>query len=87
MAWTIEYTDTALKQLRALDKSMARRILDYMDKRVAPSANPRGFGKGLRGMDRVWRYRVGAHRVICMIQDDALLILTVRIGHRKNVYR
>ena len=37
MAWTVDYSATALKQLRALDKPLARRILDYLDARVIGS--------------------------------------------------
>ena len=37
MAWTVDYSATALKQLRALDKPLARRILDYLDERVIGS--------------------------------------------------
>ena len=70
MAWTIEYTDTARTQLRKLDRKTARRIVDYMDKRVAPLDNPRSVGRALTGPSgRVWRYRVGNCRVICDIDS------------------
>ncbi len=88
MAWTIEYTDTAKEQLRKLDKQAARRIVDFMDERVAGSANPRSTGKALTGpLGNFWRYRVGDYRVICDIRDDAVRVLVVRIGNRKEVYR
>ncbi len=88
MAWTIEYTDTAKEQLRKLDKQAARRIVDFMDERVAGSANPRSTGKALTGpLGNFWRYRVGDYLVICDIRDDAVRILVVRIGNRKEVYR
>nr|VFJ59597.1 MAG: mRNA interferase RelE/StbE [Candidatus Kentron sp. DK] len=87
MAWEIRYTDTALKQLRGMDRSAARRILDYMDQRIARGANPRIFGKALSGPTGLWRYRVGNYRVICRIREEKCLILAVRIGHRKEVYR
>nr|VFJ98121.1 MAG: mRNA interferase RelE/StbE [Candidatus Kentron sp. LFY] len=83
----IRYTDTALKQLRDMDRSSARRIIDYMDKRIARSANPRDSGKALSGPIKLWRYRIGDYRVICRIQEEKRLILAVRIGHRKNIYR
>ena len=47
LAWTVEYTDTARTQLRKLDRQTARRIFDYMDKRVAPSDDPRNTGRAL----------------------------------------
>ncbi|WP_338910097.1 hypothetical protein [Mycetohabitans endofungorum] len=40
MAWTIDYTETAKGQLRKLDKPVARRIVDFMDKRIASLENP-----------------------------------------------
>jgi mRNA interferase RelE/StbE len=88
LAWTIEYTDTARGQLRKLDKSSARRILDYMDRRVALLEDVRIVGKALRGpLGEFWRYRVGAYRIICELQDKSLRVLVVRIGNRKDVYR
>ncbi|MGS0740648.1 type II toxin-antitoxin system RelE family toxin [Glaciimonas sp. GG7] len=88
MAWTIEYTDTAKGQLRKLDKQMARRILDYMDERIAALENPRSTGKALTGpLGGFWRYRVGDYRVICEVQDGNLCILVVQIGNRGEVYR
>ena len=88
MAWTIDYTDTAKRQLRKLDRQTARKIVNYMDERVTPQENPRSSGKALTGpLGDLWRYRVGDFRVICQIQDNALLILVVRLGNRREVYR
>lgn len=88
MAWAIEYTETASKQLRKLDKQAARQIVDYMDERIAPLENPRSTGKALVGaLGGLWRYRVGDYRVICESRDGALVALVVRIGNRREVYR
>ncbi len=88
MAWTIEYTDTARAQLRKLDEQVARRILDYMDERVAPSEDPRRTGRLLTGpLGGLWRYRVGDCRVVCDVQEAAVRVLVVRIGNRSDVYR
>ncbi len=88
MAWTIEYAETAKKQLRKLDRAAAWRIVDFMDERVAPSVNPRTIGKALKGpLGDLWRYRVGDYRVICDIQDKVLTILVLQIGNRREVYR
>ena len=89
MAWTISYTATAKKQLRKLDKLAARRILDFMDERVAGAKNPRDTGKALTGplLGTFWRYRVGDYRIICEIQDGKLCVLVIEIGHRRDVYR
>lgn len=86
MAWTVEYTPTASKQLRKLDKSISRRIVDYM--REAAADHPRSRGKALVGpLHELWRYRVGDYRIICDIQDDRLRVLVVALGNRKDVYR
>ncbi|WP_323011527.1 type II toxin-antitoxin system RelE/ParE family toxin [Castellaniella sp.] len=88
MAWTIDYADSARAQLRKLDRQVARRIVDFMDERVAPLEDPRSTGKALTGpLGGFWRYRVGDCRVICEIQDGALRVLVVRIGNRREVYR
>jgi mRNA interferase RelE/StbE len=43
--WTVEYAEIARKQLRKLDKSLAQRIVDFMDERVAATGDPRRVGK------------------------------------------
>lgn len=89
MAWTIDYTDTALKQLRKLDKQTAKRIVDFMDERIGNQQDPRASGKALTGplLGAFWRYRVGDFRVICDIQDGQLRILVIEVGDRKDTYR
>jgi len=88
LAWAIEYAETAKKQLRKLDKLAARRILDFMDERIAPSSDPRAMCKALKGsLGELWRYRVGDYRVICEIQDGRLTVLVLQIGNRREIYR
>ena len=88
MAWTVEYTKTALKQLKKLDQDGAHRILVYMTERIAPSDDPRSLGKALKGdLSSYWRYRVGDYRIICDIQDGKLRILVINLGDRKNIYK
>ena len=88
MAWTIEYAETAKKQLRKLDKLTARRIVDFMDERVARGNDPRELGKALKGsLGSLWRYRVGDYRVFCDIQDGVMTVLVLQIGNRREVYR
>jgi mRNA interferase RelE/StbE len=88
LVWTIEYTETSKGQLRKLDKQTARRILDFMDERIARLVDPRSTGKALSGpLGGFWRYRVGDCRVSCEIKDGALRVLVVQIGHRREIYR
>ena len=82
------FTDTAKGQLRKLDKQAARRIVDFMDERIAGLENPRSTGKALTGpLGGFWRYRVGDCRVICDIQDGTLRVLVVQVGNRGEIYR
>lgn len=88
MAWAIEYTATARKQLEKLDRQVARRIVDYLTKRVATRSDPRELANNLSGpLGDLWRYRVGDFRIVVEIQDTMLTVLVVRIGHRRSVYR
>lgn len=89
MAWTIDYTATARKQLKKLDKQAVRRIVDFMRERIAAHGEPRSLGKALSGPDleSYWRYRVGDYRIICDIQDGALRVLVIEVGDRKEIYK
>ena len=87
MVWTINYSERALKSLRKMDKQIARRIVDFMDLRIAALDDPRQSGKSLKGeLGEFWRYRVGDYRILCEIRDDELIILAATIGHRRHVY-
>jgi mRNA interferase RelE/StbE len=87
LAWTIEYTEGARKALRKLDRQVAKRVVDYMDYRVAVG-NPRTLGKALHAsLEDYWSYRVGAYRLVCEIRDRTLVVLVVEIGHRSDIYR
>lgn len=87
MAWTIEYDEAALRDLRKLDRQVQREILDFMDKRIAHAEDPRSFGKPLRHSKfGLWRYRLRDYRIICQLQQRKLVVLVVAIGHRSKVY-
>lgn len=82
----VEYSESALKQLKKLDGQFQRAIIQEMND-IATLDNPRQRGKALKAnLSGLWRYRVGDYRVICDIQDAKILITVLRIGHRKNVY-
>lgn len=87
MAWTIEYDERALKDLKKLNRQVQREILDFMDKRIAHAEDPRSFGKPLRHSKfGLWRYRLRDYRIICQLQQSKLIVLVVAIGHRSKVY-
>ena len=51
--------------------------------------NPRGLGTALKGTRYrdLWRFRVGAYRIVVEIDDERIRILVVRSAHRRDVYR
>lgn len=57
--------------------------------RVARLGDPPSIGEALRGpkLGELWKYRVGDYRLICDLQDNRLLVLVLRIGNRREVYR
>ncbi len=89
MAWNVELSETADRELGKLDSQQRKRILKFLHDRVAKLDDPRSIGKALQGsrLGEFWRYRVGDYRLICRIEDDRLLVLVLRIGHRKEIYR
>ncbi len=89
MAWTIEFTESALRQMERLDRGVGQRIRKFLQERVAPMQDPRSIGQALHGtrLGQFWKYRLGDYRLVTRIEDDRLLILVVRIGHRREIYR
>jgi len=89
LAWTIELTDTALRQLEKLDNNVKRRIWKFLHERIASLETPRSIGASLQGqrLGEFWRYRVGDYRLIAKVEDERLIVLVLRIGHRREIYR
>ena len=87
MAWRIEFDPRAEKELAKIDPQQAKRVLRYLRERIAVDEDARRYGAPLRhDLTGLWKYRVGDYRVICEIQDSVLIVLVIRIGHRREVY-
>jgi mRNA interferase RelE/StbE len=87
MATTYEIvlTSVASRNLTSLPRTIVRRI---DAKLLGLSQNPRPQGaKKLRDRDGLLRVRVGDYRILYRVEDDRLVVLVVRIGHRREVYR
>ena len=89
MAWRIEYSSDADKEIAKLDNQVAQRIIKFLGGRVAKLENPRSIGEALTGskLGNYWKYRVGNYRIIADIQDARLCVQVVRLGNRREVYR
>ena len=87
MTWKVEWDDRARKDLRKLDSPVQKEILKYLRTRLEGSKDPRVFGQSLSGNKQgLWRYRIGNYRLICRLEDHALVVFVVGLGHRKEVY-
>ena len=89
MAWRVEVSVEVDRALGKLDAQHTKRILKFLHERVAKLDDPSSIGKALRGsrLGEFWKYRVGDYRLICKIEDDRMLVLVLRVGHRKEIYR
>jgi mRNA interferase RelE/StbE len=87
--WKVELDKAAERELDKLDPQISRRIERFLFERVARLDNPRSIGEALRGskLGEFWKYRAGDYRLICSIEDRRVLILVLRIGHRREVYQ
>ena len=81
------FTKASKKQLKKLDSSISKRILDYLEQ-LELLDDPRSRGKALTSnLSGLWRYRVGDYRIFCRIYDDKLVITVIEIAHRSTIYR
>ena len=82
MTYEIIFSDAALKQLKKLEKSTQQRIISTLERiRIRPQS----YVTKLVG-DSVYRLRVGDYRVILDIDEGILVVLVIKVGHRKKIY-
>ncbi len=81
----VEYDPRAIKELSKLDRSIARRVRAAIEA-LADDPRPPGCVK-LAGYGDLWRIKAAKdYRIIYAIEDAALLVLVVRVGHRGDLY-
>ena len=86
--YEVIFTDSALKELKKLDKPVVRVIKNWVVKNLVDCVDPGMHGKTLKGnLKGVWRYRVGDYRLFADIQDDKLVIFLFEVAHRKEIYK
>lgn len=87
MKYQVHYLPQVIKTLEKMDKYTRRIIVDWIEKNLVDTSDPRIHGKAL-STNRVgqWRYRVGDYRILAKIEDDRLIILVIAIGHRRDIY-
>jgi mRNA interferase RelE/StbE len=84
VSWDYRIEPTAAQDLHDLGPSAAIEFRDCLDRRIRGTADPRLFGKLLRGnLSGFWRYRVRDSRLLCRLEDTVLI---VAVGHRSKIY-
>ena len=87
MSYSVETTDRFNKEFKKLDRYTQRILKSWIQKNLEGCPNPRQHGKGLTAnRSGQWRYRIGDYRLICLIEDNKLIILALSVGHRKDIY-
>ena len=84
MRYTVRLDRSPQKFLDVLHGDIYTRIISALHA-LADDPRPHGVKK-LKGYRDYWRIRVGDYRIIYAIQDDRLLVIVIRIGHRRDVY-
>jgi mRNA interferase RelE/StbE len=89
MAWTIEFSELANRQIDKLDPSVVRRILQFLKTRAMNAEDPSSLATRLKGPENVgkWRYRIGDYRAIVSFEKAIITIYVIEIGHRREIYR
>jgi mRNA interferase RelE/StbE len=82
--YSVEFVPSAARALAKLDRAVQRRIARRIDQLAT---DPHADAVKLRRADDVWRVRVGDYRVLYAIKDARLVVLVIKIGHRRDVYR
>ncbi len=87
MSWRVETTARFDREFKKLDRYTQKMLKAWIVKNLEGCADPRAHGKGLTAnRSGQWRYRIGDYRLICLIEDDKLVILALTVGHRSEVY-
>jgi mRNA interferase RelE/StbE len=85
MIYKIIVSPVALKSLKSLPQKIKKRI-DAKISSLAKNPRPKD-AKALHGMKGLLRVRVSDYRIIYKVEDNRLVVLIVKIGHRGDVYR
>ena len=84
-SYSVEFAKSAEKELSRIDGRYIARIFAAVES-LAKEPRPAGCKK-LTGSDHTYRIRIGTYRVIYDIQESRLLVVVIKIGHRKDVYQ
>lgn len=88
MEYSVFFEKNAEKQLKKLDITQQRILVNWISRNLENTNNPRVSGEPLKGNFKgYWRYRLGSYRIIADIGENAIQILIIEIGQRKDIYK
>lgn len=85
MSYTVQLAPAAKRQLRKLDRSIQERVVRGLDK-LEKDPRPPGVEK-MEGDESTYRIRMGEYRIVYEIRDKVLVVLVLKVGHRREIYR
>lgn len=84
-SYKIRWKTSAKKELRKIEASLIPTVIEAVE-RLAENPLPVGYRK-LVGATRLYRIRIGKYRIVYEIENDQMVIVIVRVRHRKNAYQ
>lgn len=86
MKYRVQTTTRFDREFKKLDRYTQRMLKSWIEKNLIDCANPRSHGKALiANLSGQWQYRIGDYRLLCIIEDDALITTVLHSGHRKEI--
>jgi len=86
--YKLKYSQRFVKQIKKMDKFVQKNIMNWLDLNIQNTNNPKNHGKALVGNHKgKWHYRIGNYRVICVIEQEQLIVLALEVGHRNKIYK
>ena len=82
--YRIEIKRSAVKEIKKLSSPDLKKVLAKIE---SLAENPRPPDSAKLTGDEKYRVRCGDYRILYLVQDDVLIVMVVKVGHRKDVYR
>lgn len=83
--WTVSYVKSAMEDITSLDGSAKKVIKKAIEEKLM--VDPLKFGHPLkRSLSGLFKLRVGDYRIIYQIHNDKVLVVVIKVGHRREVY-
>ena len=88
MKYALVFTERVRKQIKKLDNATYVLLKKYIEKHLLNTDDPKKEGKALSGNKKgLWRYRIGAYRLIVQIKEKEMIVLALDFGHRSVIYK